>query len=245
MKLVFGVGIGLVIGAILPFLFGKVSRPELPVTELPAWASSGSSTGNTSQTTAPTWPGSVATSSAVTAPGQTPPVLAPAIVAPHVPQVGDTRPTALTEPAWPQPRSSGASAPSITPLPAPNNYINPPVASTNPLDNRGLDRRTDSQNMQADNRNDPAALYRNNDARYDYRGNVVETAPARRDVSANGYVRDNRYDNVGNAYPPATGSGSPLMPSAAAGPGANYREPPISEAGVARFDGTIAPPPAR
>ena len=33
------------------------------------------------------------------------------------------------------------------------------------------------------------------------------------------------------------------MPSAAAGPGQVYREPPISEPGVARFDGTIATPP--
>ena len=142
MKLVFGVGIGLLIGAILPFLFGKVSRPESTITELPAWTSSGSSTGNTSQTTAPTWPTS-ATPSAISVPGQTQPVLTPAIVAPQVPQVGDTRPTALTEPAWPQPRSSGAPAPAITPSPAPNNYINPPVASTNPLDNRGNYRGLD------------------------------------------------------------------------------------------------------
>ena len=246
-KLVFGVGIGLVIGAILPYLFGKVSRPEAHVTELPAWASNGGSTGNTSQTTAPTWPGAVTAPSAATVSPPTSPVVAPAIVPPQAPQFGDNRPMALTEPAWPQPRTSGTPMPVATPSPAASNYINPPVANVNSADNRGsyrgFDRAVDPRNLQADNRNDPAAQYRNNDTRYDYRGNSAETASAHRDVPANGLVRDTRYDNVSNGYPPATSQGSPLMPSGTPGPTANYREPPISDPGVARFDGTINTPP--
>jgi hypothetical protein len=248
-KLVFGVGIGLVIGAILPFVFGKVSRHEAPVTELPAWATSGGSTGNTSQTNAPTWPTSATPPAAATFQSQISRAPAPSILSPQAPQAGDTRPMALTEPAWPQPRSSASPAPVITPLPAPNNLLDPPLVSTNPLDNRGnyrgFDRATDPRNSQADSRSDPAAQYRGNDTRYDNHGNAIETAPARRDVPASGYARDTRYDNVTNNYPPPTGPGSPLMPSGTSGPSASYREPPTSEPGVARFDGTIATPPIR
>ena len=48
-KLVFGVGLGLVIGAILPFVFGKASRPGPAVKELPAWSNNGGSTGTAEQ----------------------------------------------------------------------------------------------------------------------------------------------------------------------------------------------------
>jgi len=216
-KLVFGVGIGLVIGSILPFLFGRVNRPEARVTELPAWTTGGGSTAVTSQTTAPTWPSLATAPSGGTAPPQTPSAPPPAIVSPQAPQIGDARPNALAEPAWPAPRSSGALAPARTPSSATSNYVNPPVAGTNPLDNRGayreFDRRTDWPNTQADSRNDPAAQYRSNDTRY--------------------------------AYPPATPPGGTTIPPGTSGPGASYREPPISEPGVARFEGTIASPPIR
>jgi len=218
-KLVFGLGIGLVIGAILPYLFGKVSRPESRVTELPAWTSTGNSTAITSQTVAPTWPTSATAPSGATAPPQTPPAPPPAIVSPQTPHIGDARPTALAEPAWPAPRSSGARMPITMPSSAPNNYmnVNPAMAGTNPPDNRGgyrdFDRPMDSRSFQADSRNDPAAQYRNTDQRY--------------------------------AYPPATSPGSPAMPSGTPGAVGSYREPPTSEPGVARFDGMIANPPIR
>ena len=85
----------------------------------------------------------------------------------------------------------------------------------------------------------------NYDTRYDYRGNAADAAPARRDVPAGGYSRDTRYDNAGSTYPPAAGPGSPLMPSGTPGPTPTYRDPQISEPGVARFEGTISTPPVR
>jgi hypothetical protein len=260
-KLVFGVGLGLVIGAILPFVFGKASRRSQPVNELPAWSNNGGSTGtndSNSQTTAPAWP----SSPAAHASPQTP----PNILSPQRPQVGDNRPVAPAEPAWPPSRPPVTPALAITPSAA-NHYINPLAANTNPPANRGFDRPADPRSLQADNRNDPAAPYRNSDPRYDYRPNSIDNTirrdvPAvenavrhdvstientiRRDVPAGGYPpRDTRYDNVNGPYPPAVGPGSPLMPSAAPGPAANYRDPQTSEPGVARFDGTIAPPPVR
>ena len=191
-KLVFGVGIGLVIGAILPFVFGKASRPESRVKELPAWASMAVLRGiprrprrrhgrlrrtrrryGSAADTARSWrrrssrPSAAGWRHSADRPDRT--GLAAAAIG----------------------RRSGACRHAFA---GANNYINPPVANTNPPDNRGDNRGfdrvpADSRNSQADNRNDPAALYRNNDARYDYRGNAMETAPARRDVSANGISR--------------------------------------------------------
>ena len=177
----------------------------------------------------------------------------PAILVPQPPQVGDTRTTAPTEPAWAPPRAAIAAGPAVAPSSAPNNYINPALANTNPPDNRGdyrgfnRDPRAvapDSRNLQADNRNNAAAQYRTNDTRYDYRGNAIETAPVRRDVPTGGYSRDPRYDNPANNYPP-TGPGSPLMPSGASSPTPVYSDPRVSEPGVARFEGTVSTPPVR
>ena len=247
-KLIFGVGLGLVFGAILPFVFGKASRPSPAVKELPAWSGSGGSAGiagNTSQTLAPAWSPSPTGPVTAGAVPQTAP--APAILMPQPPQVGDTRPTALTEPGWQQPRSFVAPGPAATPSLAANYGIHRPVANTNPpgnrADNRGFDR--DPRTLQADNRNDAAGRYRNNDARYDYRGNSIDTAAGRRDAPAGGYSRDPRYDNAGGNYPPAVGPGNPLMPSGTPAPTSAYSNPPVSEPGVARFDGTIATPPVR
>ena len=99
-------------------------------------------TDSTAQTMAPAWPSPPASPATAVPPRPRPP--APAILSPQPPQVGDTRPTALTEPSWPPPRPSVAPAPAVTPSPAPNNYISPPVANTNRPDNRadyrGFDR---------------------------------------------------------------------------------------------------------
>ncbi len=243
-KLVFGVGLGLVVGAILPFVFGKVSRPSRVVTDLPAWSGSAATARDTTQTTAPTWPAppTVPATKAVPLPTAS----APSILSPQPPQVSDTRPTALTDPAWSQPRPSVASVPAATPPQLSN--MNPPVGNANPpdnrADNRGFDRPVDPRNLQADQRNNPAAQDRSYDTRYDYRGNPTETASLRRDVPPSGDPRDTRYDNGSRAYSPAAGPGSPLMPSGVPGP-STYRDPQISEPGVARFEGTISTPPVR
>ncbi len=244
-KLVLGAGAALVIGAILPFLFGKASRP---VTELPAWSNHGGSARiveNGSPTPAAAWP-SWPTAPATAAAGpQTPSAPAPAILLPQPPQVGDNRPTALTEPSW---RPSVAPPPATTPSLAPINYINPPIVSMNPPDNRtvypGFERPVNPQTLQADNRNNLAAQNRGNDPRYDYRGNPIDTSSARRDVPAGDYSRDSRYQNAGGNYPAPAGPSSPLMPSGVPGPASTYRDQTL-EPGVARFDGTIATPPVR
>ena len=183
-----------------------------------------------------------------TVPPQTPP---PGAGHPLAPTAAGWRhrPTALTEPAWPQPRPSVAPVSAATPSPAPNNYVNPPVANTNPPDNRadyrGFDRPVDSRNLQADNRNDPATQYRNNDTRYDYRGNPRRDLPGRAATFRPTDFHATPATTTSAAYPPAVGQGSPLMPSGTPGPTSTYRDPQISEPGVARFDGTIATPPVR
>ena len=160
-KLVFGVGIGLVVGAILPFVFGKVNRREVPVKELPAWSNNGGATTNTSQTTAPTWPTPGPVSPATMLPPQTATAPTPAIVSPRAPQIGDTRPTAMIEPAWPQSRPSGTPTPGTTSTPPLMSYTNPPVTSAVPADNRGnyrgFDGAADTRSLEADTRSDPAA----------------------------------------------------------------------------------------
>jgi hypothetical protein len=227
-KLIFGVGFALVIGAILPFIFGKASRPATPVTELPEWSShSGPGTGNAPQAAAPTWP----SSPAITAKPAPPMRTAPEIILPKPAQVGDVRPATLPEPAWSAPRNSASTAANLPPP----NYGNPPPANTpnNRSDDRRYERPMNPGTLQADGRNDPAAAYRNNDTGYDYRSNQSAAGPI---------GRDTRYDTPGN-YPPAAPQGSALMPSGGASNG--YRDTQPSEPGVARFDGTITPPPAR
>ncbi len=261
-KLVFGVGFALLLAAILPFFFGRASRPERPVSELPEWSSAGGSmriTDGASQTVAPAWPAlATAPTSAVST--QTQPTPPPAIVSAQPPLATDTRPPGLTEPSWSPPRSSASPAPAFTPSPAPNNYINPPVANANwpsnnfanpPSvnttlpDNRGFDRPADPRNFQADNRNDPAAAYRNSDPRFESRGGTIDPSPIRRDVLPGGYPGDPRFETPNNTVPPSTAPGSPLMPSNVQAPMSANPYPPVSEPGVARFDGTIATPPAR
>ena len=72
MKLVFGVGAALVVGAVLPFAFNKVTRPK-PVQELPAWNGQTvqtSSTQNTAETVAPAWNATPAKQTTVVVPPQ-------------------------------------------------------------------------------------------------------------------------------------------------------------------------------
>ena len=254
-KLVLGAGLVLVILSCLPFIFSRASRPNAAVSELPAWSSTTGSAvaGNTAQTLAPVWPTS--TAPAMTSmPPQTTPNSGPAILSPQPARVGDTRPTALTEPSWPQQRSPVAQWPAVTPLPAQNYDPRPPMTNTNPpdsrVDYRGYDRAPqtgapDPRNLQADSRNDAVARFPSSDSRYDYRGNPTDAAPARRDIPAGGDSRDTRYGNVNGGYPPAAGPGSALMPSGTPAPTSNYRDPQNSEPGVARFEGTISTPPVR
>ena len=235
-KLIFGVGFTLVIAAILPFVFGKASRPETPVKELPEWSNrSATIASSTPQGTVPGWPspqpGPNANIAATTR-------IAPEIVLPKPQQAGDGRPPALTEPAWTQPRPSAATATAYAPPPNPN-YT--PTANVNSPEYRGYAPAATPLPLQADSRNDPAARYRNIETRYDYRSNSTDAAAVRRDAPAPDTQRDNRYDNA-NSYPPA-GQGSALMPSNGAAP--SYRDVQNSEPGIARFDGTINPPPAR
>jgi hypothetical protein len=264
-KLVFGLGLALVVGAILPFIIGKASRSEHSVKELPEWSSNVGSVRSvdTSQgvaTGAPTAPSSqIAPATAAVSP-HVPPNPTPAIVVPQPRQVSETRPAALSEPSWPTPGSSIAPPPAVMPTPGANNnsippataqnwpgsgsgYVTPASPNPNPPQNRGFDRPLDPRNWQADVRNDPAAQYRNNDPRFDYRGNPVDAPPVGRDVPPGGYPRDIRFDNPGGAFPPATGPGSPLMPAGAQGPASTYSNQPLPEPGVPRFDGTIGPPP--
>ena len=240
-KMVFGVGFALVMGAILPFVFGNVSRPERQVKELPEWSNNGGSmqiTSSNSPATLPTWPTSPA-SPVAAVPPQPPASPAPAVLLPQAPQFGDVRPAALTEPSWSPPRSS--IAPPSGMAPAPNNYISPPVVNTS-WPNYPVDPR----NVQADNRNNVAAQYGNYDPRFDSRGNPVNPNPTGRDVPPGGYSRDPRYDNPNAAsFPPPAGPSSALMPSGNPGPMPGYSNSMTSEPGVARFDGTIATPPVR
>ncbi len=217
-KLVFGIGIGLVVGAILPYLFGKVNRPAEHVSELSTWTSPNGATRNTAPTTAPAWQTSPAPSAPVAGPQATP-TLPPAILSPQPPRFGDNRPTTLAEPGWPQQRPSPAST---------SNYINPTRDGAPATDNRGVqqgfDRPATSQTLQADNRSDPVARF---------------------DAPAGDYTRTPRYGNPNSDYPPATNQGNLLMPPTTPGANANYHDGSIPQPGVARFDGTIAPPPIR
>ncbi len=75
LHLVLGLGLGLVVGTTLPFVFGKAGRPDRPVTELSPWSRNGSSTGiggNPSQTTVPTQSSAMSAPTATGVSPQTP-----------------------------------------------------------------------------------------------------------------------------------------------------------------------------
>jgi len=241
MKMVFGVGIGLVIGAILPSLFSKGSK-EKTAPPLPAWnAGNGGSLSAAAQTVAPTWTPPKAT---VVTP-QTP-LLG---ISTQPPSVGDYLPGALNRHSWSPPRTSATPpiAPPANPVNADYAQRNPPVG---PAQDRLYAPPADRRALQADSRNDPAPRY-GSDAGYDYRGQPIEGSAIRRDNQVPGAPadyrnNDNRYYNAdpSAARVPVTGPGSPLMPSGSNGAG-NYRNTPYGEPGVARFEDNIATPPAR
>ncbi len=246
MKMVFGLGIGLVIGALLPFVFGKGSSSK-PVKELPTWnARTADLASGTEQTLAPKWQ-----------PG--PPVAAQAAtvgIAPPLPPADGYRPAAMGAPAWsrPQPPASGSLAvPPATPRPTSN--LGPDYAAGNaprgvvgtygPIPNR--------REWQADRRNDVATPY-GNPPGYGSRGNPADTPAV---GSASGYAPppDDRYRNPADPGPapqnsPQNGQqygmqyGQPIPPNGY-GAGPDYRYQQNNDPGVARFDGTITAPPAR
>ena len=245
-KVIFGVGLGLVVGAILPFIFGKANRHEPAVSELPAWASptNSSTSASLAQNTVPAWPSSPAVTASTALPPQAPPTQSPAILFPQPPQASNARPAA-----------HGARLAEASRLAAaPAGHAGQPklrdcssAVTQCDRDNRGdyriPDRPVDASSLTADNRNNPASPYRGNDSRYDYRTGPTDGNPVRSDVRRAAYQGDNRYGNGG--YPAAAGPVNPSMPSntpAAPVPMSNYRNQQYPDPGVARFDGTIATP---
>ncbi len=246
LKLVFGVGIGLIIGALLPFLFGRGGSPK-PVHELPEWTN----VRNVDPTNS-----SAATSQA---PPWQPPAQAASIppqeVSPDIsippPPADNYRPAVLNRRNWSPPQES------VAPTAAPQTgNLNPDYARGNPpgprADDRGYGPAPNRYDMQADRRNDPAARYGNSPPRaedrgYDYRGNPPEGPAMRRDIQPPAPASDDRYN-----YPPNRGyqqPAAPAMPAGYNGAGYEYRNQPQPqpdpESGVARFYGNISAPPVR
>jgi hypothetical protein len=247
LKLVFGMGIGLIIGAVLPFLFGRGSSQK-PVHELPAWASARnleSTNSSGAQTQAPPWQPPAPQTTAVA-----PPPASPDISVPPPPADG-YQPAALTRRTWSPPQNP-APPPSMTP---PTRGVPPDYAGGSlpppPTGNRGYGPANDRYDLQADRRNDPATRY-NNPPGYDYRGNPAEGAAPRRDIQPPLPAGDNRYNNTPN-YGYQRQPVSPMTPPLGNGAGYDYRNQPQpqpqpqpeGESGVARFEGTITAPPVR
>ena len=242
LKLVFGLGIGLIIGAILPFLFGRGSSPK-PVHELSDWTNvrnMESTNSSTALSDAPPW--------------QTPPpratAVAPQAASPDIsvppPPAGDYRPAVMNRRTWSPPQ--GTAAP-------PSGNLNPDYAHGNPppprTGDRGYGPGADRNDMQADRRNDPAPRYgnppgyENRGNGYDYRGNPADGPAMRRDIQPPAPAGDERYRYP--ADPNGPRQYAPAAPQGNNGAGYYYRNQPQPdpESGVARFDGTITAPPAR
>ena len=231
MKLIFGIGIGLVIGAILPYIFGKACRPTTGVKELPAWVNDNDHHGLSNS---PAWPAATTAAASTATSG-------PAILVPE-PAAGTYRPAALTEPAWTQPRSAVAAGPAVAAPPPRNDYGPAPAAGgytpNNRPDDRSVANRVDPGRLQADLRSDAAAIYRNAATQVDNRINSLLAPPVAAGATG-GYIPDSRYGNL--PAPPSAAAPQGRGPAGASPypAGAQY------DAGVARFDGTIAPPPPR
>jgi hypothetical protein len=242
MKLVFGIGIGLVIGAILPSMFGRGNHASKPVRELSAWNARETESANpaTASTMAPTW--KAPQSQATGAMPQIPPagdMSTRDLQAATPPPPGDVYvPTALRG-AWTRP-STTAAPPTAT---QPAGGIDPDYARFGPSPTRGDERyngsAADRRDWQADNRSDPATQYRNA-ASYDYRGNPIQTPSPGRDARYPDNGPDYRY-NIPDAN--GTRPATPPMPAGPSGAGAYYGNSQDNNSGVARFQGTIAPPP--
>jgi hypothetical protein len=250
LKLVFGMGIGLVVGAILPFLFGRGNSAK-KVREIPSWTTAKSNEQTNSSadlSQAPPWqPPKAPATSAV-------PDIPPPAISVQPPQVGEYRPAALNRQGWTPPRNS--AAPPVAPPAGGNvtpdyarNYAAPPPRS----DDRGYAPPADRFEQQADRRNDPAARY-GNPPGYDYRGYPTEVPAQRRDIQPPPPAGDDRYNNVPN-YNGAPNYGGqrqplgPMTPPPGSAGGYDYRNQPQpqpdGESGVARFEGTITAPPVR
>jgi hypothetical protein len=254
--LVFGLGIGLIIGAILPFLFGKGSTPK-PVHELSDWTNVRNIEGANSSTAlsqAPPWQQSSPPVNAVAPQAASPDISVPP------PPAGDYRPAVLNRRSWSPPQDSGSP-----PVSQPAGNVTPDYARGNPppprADDRGYGPASNRYDMQADRRNDPAGRYGNppgfdrnepstrygNPSGYDYRENPAAGPAPRRDIQSPAPAGDDRYNypaNRGYQQPAA-----PAMPPGYNGAAYDYRNQPQpqpnSESGVARFDGTITAPPGR
>jgi hypothetical protein len=216
-KLVMGVGFILVLIAVLPFLVNK-KRSQKAVNELPTWHSLGTATTGTAVQPVASTPTPVAVPGPAVSyqASANVPTVSPAYLTPQQPQAGSNRPMALGDPGWPQGNSPQAAAgPTESRQDHPADYR----VATAPEFRRN-DRAADSQNYQADGRNDPAASYRGASAepRADYR-NTPTTVVAQ---------------------------GGAMMPADSAGVvSSSYQDSQTPEPGVARFEGTIAKPPVR
>jgi hypothetical protein len=247
MKVVFGLGLALVIGAILvpvvPWVVNKLRTK--PVEELKTWEARNSEPSiapNTVPSVPPQCP--AAPPQTVVVPPQ-----APALgISPPPPQLGDYRPAAMSGPSWTPPRPA-SGYPAAAPRQANNGdqgpaRFDPPSAHP---DDRNYGAAADPRNLQADRRSDPAMHY-GNDTGVDYRGNPVDSGPSNRNGQTPNPTRGDRYDATTNPTPtggvPAQWVGSPLMPAGNNNAG-GYRSQQESEPGVARFEGTIDTPPGR
>jgi hypothetical protein len=236
LKLVFGMAIGLVIGAILPLLFGRGSSAK-PVRELPAWTNAKSSEQPSDLSQAPPWQ----------PPKPQPDMVSSQIVSPNIsvqpPPVGDYRPAALNRQGWTPPHNSAAPpvAPPTAGPPTPDYARNYPAPAR--TDDRGYGPAADRYEQQADRRNDPAARY-GNPPGYDYRGYPPDGAAPRRDVQPPPPAGDDRYNSAPN-YGGQRQSVGPMAPPPGSAGAYDYRNQPESESGVARFEGTITAPPVR
>jgi hypothetical protein len=275
LKMIFGLAVGLILGAVLPFMFGRSGSPK-PVQELPAFNTQAAEpAGENQRIEAPKWQPAA----------QVPAVAAQAATMNMTPPpAGSYRPNALAPPSWSPPRSSAAP-----PQPANNlsqDYARGNLPPARPDDGRyGYVPPTERRDFGApaervvDRRNDPGAPYGNPPAT-DYRGNSVDPA-AVRGGPANGPAYGGPgyggpgyggpgyggpgyggpgYGGPGNGgpayrapsddrYRPAPDAAGPQYnmppPPPGYGAGGDYRSQQDNDAGVAHFDGTIAPPPAR
>jgi hypothetical protein len=240
LKLVFGMGLGLIVGAILPLLFGRGGAPK-PVQELPAWTNVKNSEPSNSSAVlsqAPPWQPPAGQANAAVPPPASPDTSLPP------PPADGYRPAVLNRRTWTPPQGAGAP-PSATP---PAGNLSPDYAGGNPprASDRDFARPADRYEQQADRRNDPAARY-GNPSGSDYRGNPVNGPTVRRDLPPPAPAGDDRYNYPADRSAPR--QYAPATPSVNNGAAYDYRnqpQPPLDgESGVARFEGTISAPPSR
>ena len=144
--LVMGVGLALVLIAVLPFVLNKKGTQKPVVNELPAWPPGGAVTKGQ-----PTTPMAVPAPTVSYEASRVVPAATPAYLTPQQAASGANRPLALGDPAWPT-----AAAPHRVPPPR-----DPGLATA--AEYRATDppgARPASPVLQADAPGDPAAIYR-------------------------------------------------------------------------------------